>query len=277
VWGIRFASPQRGFVFGDGLWGSTDGGEHWTSADKPRGSILSLAIIDGQVLALTEQCTTAGSCVQPAFLSRRPLGGGAWTAVAKVGIAGGQDPTDLIATHAGVAAVLEGTSVLVTSNGGVSVAVHRTPCTTPGVSLASSVAVTSLTGLALLCVGQGFMSHTIKQVYVSADSGARWTKAGVPSTVGDGGILAAATPRQLAIATLSAASWLFYSGSAGVNWKIVLTDGDGGIGWADLGFTTSADGVVVHGPAIDDGNTGGRPGQLLLTGDAGATWHVNRF
>jgi hypothetical protein len=277
VWGIRFASPQHGFVFGDGLWESTDGGERWASADKPRGAILSLATIDGQVLALTAQCTAAGGCAQPAFLWRRLLGGGAWTAVVKMGVAVGQDPTDLIATHVGAAAVLDGTSVLVTNNGGVSVAVHPTPCTTLGAGLAGSVAVTSRTGLALLCIGQGFMSHTIKRVYVSADSGAHWTKAGGPSTVGDGGTLAAATPSQLAIATLSAASWLFYSGSAGSTWKIVLTDGDGGMGWADLGFTTSADGVVVHGPAIDDGNTSARPGQLLLTENAGRSWHVIRF
>jgi hypothetical protein len=112
---------------------------------------------------------------------------------------------------------------------------------------------------------------------VSADSGAHWTKSGAPSTVGDGGTIAAATPSQLAIATMSAASWLFSSRNAGSTWKIVLTDGDGGMGWADLGFTTSTDGVAVHGPAIDDGNTGGRPGQLLRTENVGATWHVVRF
>jgi hypothetical protein len=229
------------------------------------------------VLALTAQCTVTSGCALPAFLSRRPLGGGAWTAVAKMGISVGQDPTDLIATHAGSAAVLDGTAVLVTGNGGVSIAVHPTPCTTTGVSRATSVAVTSPDGLALLCIGQGFTGHTIKQVYLSSDSGAHWIKAGAPSPVGDGGTLAAATTSQLAIATESAASWLFYSGNAGSTWKIVLTDGDGGMDWADLGFTTFADGVVVHGPAIDDGNSSGRPGQLLLTENVGATWHVIHF
>ena len=82
---------------------------------------------------------------------------------------------------------------------------------------------------------------------------------------------------RLAIATASAASWLFYSPDAGVSWQIVNQQSDGGMGWADLGFTTVTDGVVVHGPADSDGNATQRPGQLLLTGDAGATWYPVRF
>jgi len=52
---------------------------------------------------------------------------------------------------------------------------------------------------------------------------------------------------------------------------------DGGQGWADLGFTTAADGVVVHGPADSDGNSSQRPGQLFLTDDAGTTWYQVSF
>ena len=94
---------------------------------------------------------------------------------------------------------------------------------------------------------------------------------------GDAGTLAATTTGRLAIATESAASWLFYSPDAGASWRIAGTWDDGGSGWADLGFTTATDGVVVHGPADSDGNTARRPGQLLLTGDAGATWYRVSF
>jgi len=85
------------------------------------------------------------------------------------------------------------------------------------------------------------------------------------------------SPGQLAIATESAASWLFYSGDAGASWRITGTWDDGGMGWADLGFTTATDGVVVYGPADSDGNATQRPGQLFLTSDAGASWHRVRF
>jgi hypothetical protein len=40
-------------VFGDGLWVTTDGGEHWSASGYPAGPIVSLEIIDRQVLTVT--------------------------------------------------------------------------------------------------------------------------------------------------------------------------------------------------------------------------------
>jgi photosystem II stability/assembly factor-like uncharacterized protein len=53
VWGIRFATPERGFVFGDGLWETADGGAHWIRGLAPVDPILALAVLDGQLLAIT--------------------------------------------------------------------------------------------------------------------------------------------------------------------------------------------------------------------------------
>lgn len=275
VWGIRFATPGHGFVFGDGLWETTDGGAQWSRDAAPGGSILSLAIVSSQVLALTARCTPGGGCEQPAVLQRRALAGGSWTAVEKVTIGNVIDPDDLIATQAGVAAVTDGRDVLVTGDGGMTFTVNPVPC--PEQAQRPSVAVTSPHGLALLCVGQGYTGHTVKRVYVSRDDGSHWAPAGTPSPDGDGGTIAATTTGQVAIATESAASWLFYSGDAGSSWRIVHTAEDGGMGWADLGFTTATDGVVVHGPANSDGNSTQRPGQLFLTSDGGTTWHQVSF
>jgi hypothetical protein len=278
VWGIRFVTPEHGFVFGYGLWETTDGGERWTrdlGPNPPGDSILSLAIVRGQVLALTSRCAPDTGCTQVGILQRRPLDGGIWRAIAKVPVGNLNDPDDLIATQAGVAAVIQGRDVLVTADGGLTFTASPTPCPAP--EQEPSVAVTGPTGLALLCTGEGFTGHTIKQVYLSAADGAHWARAGAPSPDGDAGIIAATTTGDLAIATESAASWLFFSPDAGVTWRIVATNGDGGAGWADLGFTTAADGVVVHGPAISDGNTEGRPGQLDLTSDGGAAWYQVSF
>jgi len=112
---------------------------------------------------------------------------------------------------------------------------HPAPCTT--MARESSVAVIASAGLALLCTGQGYTGHTVKTVYTSGKLGATWNKAGVPDSAGDGGTIAAASPTQLVIATASAASW-----------QTVLTEPDGGQGWADLGFTTASDGVVSTAP-----------------------------
>jgi len=50
VWGIRFATPEHGFVFGDGLWETTDGGQRWSRMRTPVGLVLSLAVVPGQLM-----------------------------------------------------------------------------------------------------------------------------------------------------------------------------------------------------------------------------------
>jgi len=275
VWGIRFATPEHGFVFGDGLWETTDGGQRWGRVTAPFGSVLSLAIVPGRVLALVARCTPGGGCGQYGLLVSRPLSGGIWTGIAKAAVTNLIDPDDLIATQAGVAAAVVGTDVIVIRPGAPGFTLQPIPCPSP--ARPSSVAVISASRLAILCTGQGYTGHTIKHVYVSEDDGAHWALAGQPSPAGDAGTLAATTAGQLAIATASAASWLFYSPDAGASWQVVNQQDDGGAGWADLGFTTATDGVVVHGPADSEGNSTQRPGQLFLTDDAGATWYQVTF
>jgi len=270
VWGIRFGTPTHGFVFGNGLWETTDGGEHWAAAASPGGSILSLEVIDGQALALTADCRPQGGCGSLGTLTRRPLSGGAWHEVTQV-----SNPRP-IATQARVAAVLDGSRVIVTSNGGITFATRAIPCTTGGVAYASSVTVTSAYGLALLCIGQGYTGHTEKIVYISGDLGAHWAKAGAPPSDGDPFAIAAGTPASFVVAAASGASWLFYSAD-GTHWRDAYVAGDGGLGWNDLGFTSTTNGVAVHGPVLTDRNAERRPGQLLFSSDAGASWKQVRF
>jgi hypothetical protein len=181
----------------------------------------------------------------------------------------------MIATQAGTAAVLNGTKVLVTSDGGLTIA-HRT---TPAVSGCQPgwVGVTSSHSLALLLVGRGYTGHTVKRVATSPDLGVDWTLAGTPSSEGDGGMLAGGSPSGLVVATASGASWLDGSADGGKTWTTRVTYGDGGQGWVDLGFTTASNAVVVHGPADVGGDTDGRPGRLLLSSDGGVTWRPVGF
>jgi hypothetical protein len=113
VWGIRFATPEHGFVFGDGLWVTTDGGEHWSASGYPGGAILSLEIIDRQVLTVTARHGAGG--LTGWTLWRRPIGGGPWVRIAAVA---SSLSTAGIATQAGVAALVDGSSVLVSTDGG---------------------------------------------------------------------------------------------------------------------------------------------------------------
>jgi hypothetical protein len=271
VWGIRFANPSVGFVFGNGLWETTDGGERWTAAASPGGSIESLEVIDGQVLAITAACTASGGCGSTDTLERRPLAGGGWQAVAQVSGPGA------IATQARVAAVLAGDAVIVTANGGVTTVNHSGPCSAAAIEGPAAITVTGPNGLAVLCAGNGAAGSVDKTVYVSDDLGAHWTKAGSPARGGDPEGLSAGSTSQLVVAAASGASMLYYSADGGAQWTTAYYEGDGGLGFNDLGFTTPADGVVVYGPAQSDDNAESRPGRLLLSSNGGASWQPVSF
>ncbi|HMK62558.1 MAG TPA: hypothetical protein VK386_02970, partial [Acidimicrobiales bacterium] len=57
----------------------------------------------------------------------------------------------------------------------------------------------------------------------------------------------------------------------GTSWTTAETYDDGGIGFNDLGFTTSTQGVVIHGVPGPPANV---VSQLLMTTDGGASWSV---
>ena len=266
VWGIRFADPSHGFVFGNGLWETTDGGEQWARVGSPAGSIIDLEVIDGQVLALTSTCHAQSNCdVSVATLYRRALSGGPWRAVTHVSGA------RVIATQARVAAMLDGDSMIVTGDGGLTYATHPAPCATLNAAGErawgpAAVAVTGPDSLAILCGGAVAAGSAEKRVFVSEDLGARWTEVGAPPLGGDPMGISGATPEQLVVEAVSGGSWLYYSADGGVHWSTAYFTGDGGAGFSGLGFTTTTDGVAVHGPVPV------MAGQLLLTGDGGATW-----
>jgi hypothetical protein len=271
AWGIRFASPRQGFVFGNGLWASTDGGEHWSAAASPPGGvIIDLEVIDGQLLALTDACSTQSGCAQGETLERSPLSGGPWSLVTRV------SDSRLIATQARVAAVLDGGSVVVTEDGGLTSATYVTPCDSPAAA-GSAVAVTGPGSLALLCAGSAAMGSVVKTLYVSDDLGATWVKAGTPPFGGDPLGISGGTTAGPVVAAASGASWLYYSPDGGAKWLVAFKAGDGGAGFNDLGFTTPADGVAVYGPVYQNGDPYGGPGKLLLTSDGGASWRLAGF
>jgi hypothetical protein len=271
AWGIRFANPGQGFVFGNGLWATTDGGERWTAAAGPGGAIVDLEVIDGQVLALTDRCTAQAGCATAETLERRALSGGPWSVVTEVTNARG------IATQARVAAVLDDGNVVVTGDGGLTSAAHATPCPVGSAAAGSAVAVTGPGSLALLCAGEAAMGSVVKTVYVSGDLGATWVKAGSPPFPGDPWGISGGTTARPVVAAASGASFLYYSPDGGARWQVVFKAGDGGAGFNDLGFTTTADGVAVYGPVYQNGNADGVAGKLLMTSDGGASWTLVGF
>src|SRR4029077_17072461 len=114
---------EHGFVFGNGLWVTSDGGEHWSAAAYPGGSIMSLEITDRQVLAVTMRRGIAGNASWA--LLRRPLAGGAWTRLVTQASAIGN-----IATQARVGGLIDRPCVPVPRRGGRRSSTAR-PCWSP--------------------------------------------------------------------------------------------------------------------------------------------------
>jgi len=257
--GIQFAGPSLGFVYGNGLWETSDGGQQWQDTAAPSGSIMDLEVSDGQLLAVVDQqCTVDSPCVQSLY--RRALDGGSWHLVTRL-----NDVGQVVAAQGRVAAVLDGGSVVVTGNGGLTFAVRGTPCDSMALT-AWWVTVTGPDSLALLCEGgvtQGDVSDQ-KMVYVSADLGADWAEADSLPLSGGPQEISAGTPARLVVgAADGAATWLYYSADGGTRWSTAYEAHNGGERLSALAFSTATNGVAVIGP-----------GRLLVTGDGGATWQA---
>jgi hypothetical protein len=274
LWGLRFADAQRGYAYGRGIWRTTDGASSWQRWSVPGRYVIDFAAVrDSELIAVTSPCTSASShCPNRLTLYHRAVAGGRWRRVAS---SGRQAFNESISVSGGVVWVLIGQRLLVSADDGRTFSAHSQPCasTVSGLPQPTSITDGGSTTF-LLCTGQGALSHTVKKVFRTHGVHSGWTLIGRAPFAGDAGTLAAAGNRRLVLATASAASWLYSSSDAGKHWGTSLFYGDGGLGWSDLGFTTSSDGVVIHAPARTDGGSPQFPGQLILTEDGGHTWHT---
>jgi photosystem II stability/assembly factor-like uncharacterized protein len=269
LWGLRFADARNGYAFGQGLWETSDGGASWHKATPPAPTVLSLeAVQDRGLVAVAQSCQPGKGCGHRIGVYHQSIGG-SWSAVGSVRTYFNDAS---ISVHGSVVWVLAGLNLYVSTDGGGSFQTESQPCPTrlgqPG-SISDDGA-----HVYLLCAGNGAAGSTQKYLYRSAGPNSPWTLVGRPPAGGDGGEISAGSDGSIVIATSSGASLLYRSADGGRTWGTALTEDDGGAGWSDLGFTTSSDAVVVHGPALAGSQ---RPGKVLLSSDGGLTWHPASF
>jgi photosystem II stability/assembly factor-like uncharacterized protein len=256
---LRFANTHDGWAFGQQLWSTHDGGHTWKQISEP-GPISDLEASGGYAYALI-----GGQ------LLRTPVSSDAWAKVA--GVSPGTSATSISLHGKAIWIVVggaPGSGKLLTSSDGASWQTFADPCPSIGGAPASLIAVApvSTTTVALLCGGNAGAGSESKQVLLSSDGGQHATATSSdPPRGGDTSGFAAASASVIAIAARSGASWVYRSGDGGKSWQAPLQQGDGGVGYFDLGFTTATQGVAIHG---QPGN--GPASQLFMTRDAGATW-----
>ena len=264
---VRFADPRDGWVFGPQLWATHDGGVSWHQLTTPA-QVSDVEASAGLVYALSTSCSL--SCSAPAKLLRAPVTSDAFVAVAGATLT---TTSGWIALHGKSVWVLGGTVgpgvTYIWSQDGSSWASPADPCPTGSEpSYLVEVAPVTTTTVYLLCSADPGAGSETKIVMLSTDGGV--TAHVTPGAPAQGGLaddLAAASSSVVAVSAHSGASWIYRSADAGHTWGSAVEKDDGGMGFYDLGFTTTTQGVVVHGTP---GN--GNPSQLLMTRDAGATW-----
>ena len=265
---LRFADASDGWAGVGELWATHDGGAHWAKQSLP-GAVGVVGHIEsggGRVYALTDGCASQGSshCVQSVQLYSSPVGRDSWTRVATLPATGGnaglvvQGPNWYVSTTQSIRHG-HGTTVSGTL---------PTPCPADGEFRArAELAVASSRYLDAACQSQGGAGSATYQLFGTSDGGAHWSKAG-PAHREDSGFggIADNTKGVLLLSVASGRSSVLRTTNDGGTLHAALNVNSGGIQWADLGFTTPTQAVVV---LLDKA--------LYLSHDSGATFSAVRF
>lgn len=259
---VRFENSRDGWLFGPGLWATTDAGQHWKQVSLG-GPVVAVAASLGRVFAAT---TTASGGLNNTRLHESAVGSAKWTLVSGVA------PQNAITVFghsvwAGIAPKLWHST-----DGGTTWTKLSFSCPSPNVT-AHAVAAASPENIKLACTDDGFPQpgSSVKQVYTSTNGGSSFRPAGTqPPEPGQLRELAMPPghPGTIAITAASGASYVYRSASGGKTWQ-TTTYSDGGLDWRDLAFASATTGYLIHfsgGPVLAYGLG------LLKTANAGRTW-----
>lgn len=269
---VRFADPLDGWAFGPDLFVTHDGARTWQRV-AITGSVRQLETSGGYVEAVVSSCAPSG-CSGRLRLEQAAVTGGPFKTVLT---SSAPHSSSELSVQAGVGFVVFGVSqVYATENvaNGAGWKPFPNPCASVKNFILASIVAPNTTTLDSVCWGNGAAGSSTKDVVVTRDGKSRVVGrtplGGLPLAI-------AATPsgRTIVVASSSGASMLYRSANGGRSWSTVAYFGDGGYGFNDLGFTTATQGFVMRGaPFIwrfADFD------EMLMTHDAGATWHRVRF
>jgi hypothetical protein len=275
-WELRFADSDDGWISGTHLYATHNGGRTWAAVAFPglgaNASVDALESADGRVYAEVAEATDANTG-GPVALFGSPTNVDSWHAVSGVTTGGGGYAGDISLAQGVFWAMLhpivvtaegnESMSTLYSSSNGVTWHSKAQPC--PSGAMASVAAATSLR-VVVVCAGGGGAGSQTKTAYLSENAGVSYRRVSDPPAGGDFESVAA-SPTNVSVASASGATAINSSFNNGLTWTTTFLAGDGGLGLSDLGFTTSTQGVVIHGQIQYSNEM-----QLLMTRDGGRVW-----
>ncbi|MDQ6846278.1 MAG: hypothetical protein M3019_01640 [Candidatus Dormibacteraeota bacterium] len=270
---IRFADPLDGWVAsGSQLQVTHDGGASWKAVSLPgveaSGMISDVETSAGVVDAWAVlQTVSAGPAT--ATLFHASIASDSWSrADALSQFSGVYGHFSLVGSHGWL---VVGSNQVYSTTDGTNWTARPSPCPAQqpvGIAAANA----SIVYASCTVSGSAGGSMVTRTMKVSHDGGASFQATSPPPQSGDfNGIAATPNGRTVALAVSTAGPGsIQLSNDGGAHWKIPYSaDQTGGTGFADLGFTTDSQGVVVLAP--------GQSGVLFLSRDGGLTWRAVRF
>lgn len=239
---VRFANANDGWLFGPGLWATTNGGKHWQRVTLP-GVVYMLATSGGEAYAAVKPAN--GSDLQ-AHLYKSAVGSGKWSLVPKVA------PVNTLTAFGHSAWTGAAPNLWRSTTGGKTWAKlsFKCPARYPD---SSEVAAASANDVAIACseMGSPQPGESYKQVLVSTNGGAKFVAvSGAPPLLGQiyGLAMPAGEPKMITINSASGASYLYQTINGGKTWTngVPKLGVDGGLGFADLKFVSSTRGWAIH-------------------------------
>jgi hypothetical protein len=260
--GLRFADADNGWAFGPDLWSTHDGGTTWARLTIP-------GLVAGTSVAALE---TAGGAVHAVMLdgagyrvASSPVGADDFRLSAvRVPVGAGPVPSVQLVLSGAAGWLLENDRTVV---GGARLvngawATWQPPCA--DVVGPAFLAASSPTEVAAACDVGLWGNPAGDHLYVSHDGGSTFVDSATLVPLQMAAQIAAASPSAIVVGGSDASGTVLVGTfDGGRTWDVVARLG--AVEIADLGFTTTAEGVVIVVPA--DG-----PASLLVTRDEGRTW-----
>jgi hypothetical protein len=274
---VRFADARDGWIYGPSLFATHDGGATWQRVNLS-GSVISLETSGGYVDAVVSPCSGEGQCTESPKLYQATASGGGFVPILTGPSVNSSVSQELLSLHAPVGfadmsgpdaspAAVYATEDLAKPNGWKA---FPDPCALVRGDFLVQFVAPDASSLYSLCSGTGAAGSEMKSVVRTTGGNSRVV--GTPPPAGDTQAMSVSPSSDiLVVAAASGASWLYRSTDRGSTWNTAEAYNDGGVGFNDLGFTTSTQGVVIHGYP---GPPAHYVSQLLMTTTSGATWSV---
>lgn len=270
---IDFANASDGYLFGPGLYATSDSGRTWS--DQRLTGIASLTVDGSYVYALTGYNDSV-----PDRLYRSTLGTSTWEQVPLPDPSGpgryletASAGADLVLLEAGADNVGitpdQVGRIWVSSDRGADWQPRPNPCTVAdGGAAVLSVAYGHPNGWLVDCFANQQSSQeqdTEQHLYGSSDGGRTWVRLGDPPQHDAPVLLADNGAGHAFLATIGATDRLNGTLDGGQSWPVTIRDDGSFSGWADLTFVSQSTGFFV-------GPTHVLTGHLYRTTNGGQTW-----